>query len=183
MKKVKANIYKFLTNIDSNTSKNINNEVAFQKISEWGNIEIEVNIHVDNTEIDIYKDSTKVDALTIDGYMIDAKTRDIDWDRIYNDVMVFIIKNKLVTKVKGSKLPKKYVQAQKAEAKARKKQEKEAVAVAKKKKAEPQMSIEELKKLKKKLYYKIYNQKGKGRDLSELQKQYDEVMTQYNKLK
>lgn len=183
MKKVKAGIYKFLNIISPGISKNTNNEIAFQKIAEWSNIDIDINIHSDNTEIFIYKDSIKVDGIVIDGYMIDEKTREIDWDHIYNDIMVFIIKNKLATKIKGSKLPKKYVQMQKAEAKARKKQEKEAIAEAKKQKDEPKLSIEELKKLKKKLYYKIYNQKGKGRDISELQKQYDEVIAQYNKLK
>ena len=207
-KKATAKIINLVQSIDPKRSKLTTFDEAWEVISEaWG---LSGSLKSDNT--------TTTFALTTDQdtmlhkFTWDNKDvfcdGDWDWTKVFDEVIKYIMKNKLSNPKNIKKLAKQYVddaaavclsntakklaktaQISKIDDKQHKSSGDNKNSVKSKENAvkidstAQTISIESLKKKKSQLYYKIRSDKRKGRDVAGLEKEYDEIITQLKKFK
>ena len=207
-KKATAKIINLVQSIDPKRSKLTTFDEAWEVISEaWG---LSGSLKGDNT--------TTTFALTTDQdtmlhkFTWDNKDvfcdGDWDWTKVFDEVIKYIMKNKLNNPKNIKKLAKQYVddaaavclsntakklaktaQISKIDDKQHKSSGDNKNSVKSKENAvkidstAQTISIESLKKKKSQLYYKIRSDKRKGRDVAGLEKEYDEIITQLKKFK
>lgn len=207
-KKATAKIINLVQSIDPKRSKLTTFDEAWEVISEaWG---LSGSLKSDNT--------TTTFALTTDQdtmlhkFTWDNKDvfcdGDWDWTKVFDEVIKYIMKNKLNNPKNIKKLAKQYVddaaavclsntakklaktaQISKIDDKQHKSSGDNKNSVKSKENAVKidstvqTISIESLKKKKSQLYYKIRSDKRKGRDVTSLEKEYDEIITQLKKFK
>lgn len=207
-KKATAKIINLVQSIDPKRSKLTTFDEAWEVISEaWG---LSGSLKSDNT--------TTTFALTTDQdtmlhkFIWDNKDvfcdGDWDWTKVFDEVIKYIMKNKLNNPKNIKKLAKQYVddaaavclsntakklaktaQISKIDNKQHKSSGDNKNSVKSKENAvkidstTQTISIESLKKKKSQLYYKIRSDKRKGRDVADLEKEYDEIITQLKKFK
>lgn len=207
-KKATSKIINLVQSIDPKRSKLTTFDEAWEVISEaWG---LSGSLKSDNT--------TTTFALTTDQdtmlhkFTWDNKDvfcdGDWDWTKVFDEVIKYIMKNKLSNPKNIKKLAKQYVddaaavclsntakklaktaQISKIDDKQHKSSGDNKNSVKSKENAVKidstvqSVSIESLKKKKSQLYYKIRSDKRKGRDVTGLEKEYDEIITQLKKFK
>ena len=207
-KKATAKIINLVQSIDPKRSKLTTFDEAWEVISEaWG---LSGSLKSDNT--------TTTFALTTDQdtmlhkFTWDNKDvfcdGDWDWTKVFDEVIKYIMKNKLSNPKNIKKLAKQYVddaaavclsntakklaktaQISKIDDKQHKSSGDNKNSVKSKENVVKidstvqSVSIESLKKKKSQLYYKIRSDKRKGRDVAGLEKEYDEIITQLKKFK
>ena len=207
-KKATVKIINLVQSIDPKRSKLTTFDEAWEVISEaWG---LSGSLKSDNT--------TTTFALTTDQdtmlhkFTWDNKDvfcdGDWDWTKVFDEVIKYIMKNKLSNPKNIKKLAKQYVdeaaavclsntakklakttQISKIDDKQHKSSGDNKNSVKSKENAvkidstTQTISIESLKKKKSQLYYKIRSDKRKGRDVAGLEKEYDEIITQLKKFK
>ena len=207
-KKATSKIINLVQSIDPKRSKLTTFDEAWEVISEaWG---LSGSLKSDNT--------TTTFALTTDQdtmlhkFTWDNKDvfcdGDWDWTKVFDEVIKYIMKNKLNNPKNIKKLAKQYVddaaavclsntakklaktaQISKIDDKQHKSSDDNKNSVKSKENVvkidstTQTISIESLKKKKSQLYYKIRSDKRKGRDVAGLEKEYDEIITQLKKFK
>ena len=207
-KKATAKIINLVQSIDPKRSKLTTFDEAWEVISEaWG---LSGSLKSDNT--------TTTFALTTDQdtmlhkFTWDNKDvfcdGDWDWTKVFDEVIKYVMKNKLSNPKNIKKLAKQYVddaaavclsntakklaktaQISKIDDKQHKSSGDNKNSVKSKENVvkidstAQTISIESLKKKKSQLYYKIRSDKRKGRDVAGLEKEYDEIITQLKKFK
>ena len=207
-KKATSKIINLVQSIDPKRSKLTTFDEAWEVISEaWG---LSGSLKSDNT--------TTTFALTTDQdtmlhkFTWDNKDvfcdGDWDWTKVFDEVIKYIMKNKLNNPKNIKKLAKQYVdeaaavclsntakklaktaQISKIDDKQHKSSGDNKNSVKSKENVikidstVQSVSIESLKKKKSQLYYKIRSDKRKGRDVASLEKEYDEIITQLKKFK
>ena len=207
-KKATSKIINLVQSIDPKRSKLTTFDEAWEVISEaWG---LSGSLKSDN--------ATTTFALTTDQdtmlhkFTWDNKDvfcdGDWDWTKVFDEVIKYIMKNKLNNPKNIKKLAKQYVddaaavclsntakklaktaQISKIDNKQHKSSGDNKNSVKSKENAvkidstTQTISIESLKKKKSQLYYKIRSDKRKGRDVAGLEKEYDEIITQLKKFK
>ena len=207
-KKATSKIINLVQSIDPKRSKLTTFDEAWEVISEaWG---LSGSLKSDNT--------TTTFALTTDQdtmlhkFTWDNKDvfcdGDWDWTKVFDEVIKYIMKNKLNNPKNIKKLAKQYVddaaavclsntakklaktaQISKIDDKQHKSSGDNKNSVKSKENVvkidstTQTISIESLKKKKSQLYYKIRSDKRKGRDVAGLEKEYDEIITQLKKFK
>ena len=171
-KKANAYIMKQLLKMNPKASKLTSFDGAYvYMMTEWdldGDLELSKGI----ASFKIWRDDEVVETLTWskEKAWVD-KEMDFDWNLIYKDVLEKIIKDKLYKRPKLSKRALKKKEEAKQEAIIKANKEKEAQELAKKKEEE----LVSMRKKKGNLQQRIYDWKKKGKDASELIKEYDEV--------
>lgn len=172
-KKANAYIMKQVLKVDPKASGRTTFDQAYVILmTEW-DLEGDLVSTTKETIFKIWRDDEVCHMLTWPGKEAkNEKEGDWDWDLIYKDVLQTIIKDKLYKRPKIGK---------RAAAKLAKEKElakKEAEMVTKKALAKKQAEedFELLKKKKSNLYMKIRTWKKKGKDTSELEKEFNEVI-------
>lgn len=157
-KKATQKIIELVQAIKPGTGKNTSFDEAWDIISEYVGIEIEMTCDIkDNTIIVLYKEDKEIGRLNINNSYIREKG-DWDWNIIYKDIIEYMMKNKIVKKPKAKK---------------------SIVATATNNNIYNIKSndgitdeVQQLRKKKSSLYQKIREWKKKGKDVSELEKEY-----------
>jgi predicted SprT family Zn-dependent metalloprotease len=183
-KKANATVMKQVLKVNPNASGRTTFDQAYVILmTEW-DLEGDLVSTTTETTFKVWRDGEVCHTLTWPKKKsFNEKEGDWDWDLIYKDVLQVIIKEKLYKRPKlgkraAAKLAKeKEEAAKKAEALPKKEAAENAAKKEKAaKKASAEKDIELLKKRKKQLYMKIYNDKKKGIDTSHLQKEHDELV-------
>lgn len=189
-KKANATIMKHVLKVNPNASGRTTFDQAYVLLmTEW-DLEGDLVSTTTETTFKIWRDGEVCHSLVWPKKVAkNEKEGDWDWDLIYKDVLQAIIKDKLYKRPKlgkraAAKLAKeKEEAAKKAELEAKRVEKEEAAKKAKETaKASTERDIELLKKRKKQLYMKIYNDGKKGIDTSHLKKEHDEIVAKIKKL-
>ena len=180
-KKANAYIMKQVLKVNPNASGRTTLDQAYVLLmTEW-DLEGDLVSTTTETTFKIWRDGEVCHSLVWPKKVAkNEKEGDWDWDIIYKDVLQVIIKDKLYKRPKlgkraAAKLAKEREEAAKKAALEAKKAKEAAKASAEK-------DIELLKKRKKQLYMKIYNDKKKGIDTTHLQKEHDELVDRIKNL-
>ena len=183
-KKASSSIISLIQAIDSSKSKLISYDEAWEVISEYTGIDggIYNSIKTDKT---VFTLSIKSDDEDIEIGKIEFDSKDVfldgdwDWTVIFKTVIEYMIKNKLVkkprTKKDGSKSDGKYVLKRSKTAQISKISTELTKSLPKEEKAVKSQDIQELRKKRFKLSCKISNWKKKGKDITQLEKEYNEL--------
>lgn len=183
-KKASSSIISLVQAIDSSKSKLISYDEAWEVISKYTGIDggIYNSIKTDKT---VFTLSIKSDDEDIEIGKIEFDSKDVfldgdwDWTVIFKTVIEYMIKNKLVkkprTKKGGSKSDGKYVLKRSKTAQISKISTELTKSLPKEEKAVKSQDIQELRKKRFKLSCKISNWKKKGKDITQLEKEYNEL--------
>lgn len=189
-KKANAYIMKHVLKVNPNASGRTTLDRAYVLLmTEW-DLEGDLVSTTTETTFKIWRDGEVCHSLVWPKKVAkNEKEGDWDWDLIYKDVLQVIIKDKLYKRPKlgkraAAKLAKEREEAAKKAALEAKKAaaEKNAKKAKEAAKASAEKDIELLKKRKKQLYMKIYNDKKKGIDTTHLQKEHDELVDRIKNL-
>lgn len=169
-KKATQKIIELVQSIKPGTGKNTSFDEAWDIISEYVGIEIKMTCDIkDNTIIVLYKEDKEIGRLNVNNSYIREKG-DWDWNIIYKDIIEYMIKNKIVKKPR--------VQIKKSN-----------VATTANNiyniKSNDGITdeVQQLKKKKSSLYQKIREWKKKGKDVSELEKEYNSIIESLSNIK
>lgn len=175
-KKASANIIAFIQKINPNISKQTSYDEAWEVISEYGKITGNLTTHHNSkrkvTQFDIIKES---DDSVIYSFQWDNEKvfceGDWDWTIIFKEVIEYVIKNKIVKK------PRKTAQISQKNSKQYKLSSltKNSVKSQENDVKIDSMSVDELKRKKNALYGRIRDWKIKGKDATELIKEYNKI--------
>ena len=189
-KKANAYIMKQVLKVNPNASGRTTLDQAYVLLmTEW-DLEGDLVSTTTETTFKIWRDGEVCHSLVWPKKVAkNEKEGDWDWDLIYKDVLQVIIKDKLYKRPKlgkraAAKLAKEREEATKKAALEAKKAaaEKSAKKAKEAAKASAEKDIELLKKRKKQLYMKIYNDKKKGIDTTHIQKEHDELVDRIKNL-
>jgi hypothetical protein len=183
-KKASSSIISLVQAIDSSKSKLISYDEAWEVISEYTGIEGGIYNSI-KTNKTVFTLSIKSDDEDIEIGKIEFDSKDVfldgdwDWTVIFKTVIEYMIKNKLVkkprTKKDGSKSDGKYVLKRSKTAQISKISAELTKSLPKEEKAVKSQDIQELRKKRFKLSCKISNWKKKGKDITQLEKEYNEL--------
>lgn len=170
-KKATQKIIELVQAIKPGTGKNTSFDEAWEILAEYANIEADMLCDInDNTIIALYKGDKEVGRLNVNNSYIKDKG-DWDWNIIYREVIEYMMKNKLVKKPR--------VQIKKSN-----------VATTTNNNIYNIKSndgitdeLQQLKKKKSSLYQKIREWKKKGKDVSELEKEYNSIIESLSNIK
>lgn len=165
-KKATSKIIDLVQAIDHSMGKNISFDEAWEIISEYAGIEGDIYTANNGvTKFTLYKGEDIVGTLewsNDDVFMLDQG--DWNWTKIFNDVIEYMMKNKLVKKPRSKS--------------------KEHTTTSNKRyniktpTTPPTSNIDELKRKKSSLYQKIREWSKKGKDVTELKAEYDNICAQ-----
>lgn len=189
-KKANATIMKHVLKADPKASGRTTYDQAYVILmTEW-DLEGDLVSTTQETTFKIWRDGEVCHSLTWSKKeSFNEKEGDWNWDLIYKDVLQVIIKDKLYKRPKlgkraAAKLAKEKEEATKKAAVVAKKEAEEKAT--KKANADAKVAVEKdielLKKRKKQLYMKIYNDSKRGIDTSHLQKEHDELVNRIKKM-
>lgn len=183
-KKASSSIISLVQAIDSSKSKLISYDEAWEVISEYTGIDGGIYNSI-KTNKTVFTLSIKSDDEDIEISKIEFDSKDVfldgdwDWTVIFKTVIEYMMKNKLVkkprTKKDGSKSDGKYVLKRSKTAQISKISTELTKSLPKEEKAVKSQDIQELRKKRFKLSCKISNWKKKGKDITQLEKEYNEL--------
>lgn len=168
-KKATSKIIDLVQAIDHSMGKNISFDEAWEIISEY--VGIEGDIYTANngvTKFTLYKGEDIVGTLewsNDDVFMLDQG--DWNWTKIFNDVIDYMMKNKLVKKPRAKS--KEYIPTS---------NKNYNIKTSDTPQQPPTSNIDELKRKKSSLYQKIREWNKKGKDVTELKAEYDNICMQ-----
>lgn len=198
-KKVSTKIWALVNNIEPGTSKNIDWESAWDKLASWGGFEGGLETKADGTTLfDIWIEGQKVKILNIrDGW--NEKERDWNWDQVFGQALDYIFSEGLIKKPRARRKDAKVKKVAKAvinrtkTAQISKQTEEMSNYIAKRVEAQNKRvfeaqwySKENLEQLKKKLSglsVKKSSWKKKGKDVSEIENNMNEIKGQIKDIK
>ena len=198
-KKVSTKVWTLVNNIEPGTSKNIDWESAWDKLASWGGFEGGLETKADGTTLfDIWIEGQKVKILNIrDGW--NEKERDWNWDQVFGQALDYIFSEGLIKKPRARRKDAKVKKVVKAvinrskTAQISKQTEEMSNYIAKQIKAQNKRvfeaqwySKENLEQLKKKLSglsVKKSSWKKKGKDVSEIENNMNEIKGQIKDIK
>ena len=180
-KKATARILKEVLKVNPKASGRTTLDQAFVILmTEW-DMELSIQTSGKETVCHLYRDSDKVKEWNfIDAW--DYKVGDWDWDVIYKDVLETIIKEKLYKRPKLGKRAQKKLDEERAE-RLRKEEEETRKETQNSEDEKPKFNIQDLRKKRDNLSVKIWDWKKKGKDVSILEKELNEVKELIKKLK
>lgn len=159
-KKATPKIIELVRAIDTGMGKNISFDEAWDIIGEYIGVEVEMVCNTNNvTTMVMYKGDDEIGKLSWNNVFI-KENGDWDWNRIYKDAIEYMMKNKIVKKPRQSHPQKKT---------------NNNIINKKSTLNEAQDNIDDLKKKKQSLYQKLRKWKMKGKDVTVLQKEYDNI--------
>lgn len=176
-KKATAKILKEVLKVNPRASGRTTLDQAFVILMTVWDMELSVETSMGITTLTLHRDGDKAETWELKNAW-DSKIGDWDWDTIYKLVLEDIIKKKLYKRPKLGKRARAKLDKEKAEAEA-----KAAKEVMEKQKAEDEIKyIEDLKKRKGNLQVKKSDWKKKGKDISEIEKEIDDINNTLKKL-
>lgn len=180
-KKASANIISFVQSICPKASKLTSYNEAWDIISEYGGITgslyTQHNKKHSITTFDIIKESNDEILHSFSWRNEEVFSEgDWDWTKIFKEIIEYVLKNKIVKKPR-SKKPSKPEQISKEIEKVNKLSPQKTNTVKSQENTVKfdSMSVDELKRKKAALYGRIYDWKKKGKDATELIKEYNEL--------
>lgn len=169
-KKATSKIIDLVQAIDHSMGKNISFDEAWEIISEY--VGIEGDIYTTNsgvTKFTLYKGEDIVGTLewnNDDVFMLDQG--DWNWTKIFNDVIEYMMKNKLVKKPRSKS--REHISTSNKNYNIKTSDTPQTPSTS--------MDIDELKRKKSSLYQKIREWGKKGKDVTELKVEYDNICAQ-----
>lgn len=144
--------------------------------------DMEIDVANDNnkTTSTLYRDGDKVHTWQLGSCWI-AQEGDFDWNTIYKKVLEDIIRLKLYKRPKLGKRAMKKLEEERAKRKPE--IEDEGVTKAIKTKVEPKLTLQDLRKKRDNLSVKLWDWKKKGKDITQLQKELDEIKAKIKNFK
>jgi hypothetical protein len=173
-KKATAKIFAEVLKVDPKAPKLTSLDQAYVILMTHWNMELSIYkpLH-EPTKVALFRDDEIVYEWQFENAWV-QNLGDFDWDTIYKDTLEDIIKKKLYKRPKLSKRAQKKHDEEVAIAKMeREKQEK--IEEIPPQKPEPELSLEQLKKKRDNMSAKLSMWKKMGKDVTELQKEYDEL--------
>ena len=179
-KKATAKIFAEVLKVDPKASKLTSLDQAYVILMTHWDLELSIYKPLrEPTKVALFRDDLIVKEWKFENGW-DDKEGDFDWNTIYKDTLEDIIKHKLYKRPKlGKRAQKKYEEeVAKAKVELEKQEKIEDIPPIK---PEPELSLEQLKKKKDNISAKLSMWKRKGKDVTELQKEYDEIKELYKK--
>lgn len=179
-KKASARILKEVLKIDSKASGFTTMDQAFVTLMNHWDMYIDVVNSDNSTVCTLYRDDDKPHTWKFKD-LWDSKEGDWDWNTIYKTVLEDIIRLKLH---KRPKLGKRALKKLEEDKKTKKVEEVEEVVITKATltKTETPLTITDLRKKRDNLSVKIWDWKKKGKDVTELNKEFESIKEQIKKL-
>lgn len=168
-KKATARIITEVLKLNPKVSKLTTLDQAYTMLMEAWDIELSIGESNGITNCSLYRDDFIVYNWEFEN-IFDYKIGDWDWDVIYKKVLEDIIKNKLYKRPKLTKKKQKELDEQR---KKQKELDEQPEIIPEKPKETP--TPQELRKRRDNLSMKIRNWKKKGKDISELEKELNEI--------
>ncbi len=190
-KKVSSKVWTLVNNIEPGVSKNIDWETAWNKLATWGGFEGGLETKADGTTLfDIWIEGQKIKVLNIkDGW--NAKEADWNWDQVFGQALDYIFSEGLIKKPRARRKDAKVKKVAKAvinrtkTAQISMQTEKMSNSIAEHEKAlknkefekewYSEKNLQEMKKRLGNLSVKKSGWKKKGKDLSGLEEEIEEV--------
>ena len=176
-KKASVKVWTVASKFQPNLSKNTSYDEAWEIIATEGELEGEIETsRLNQTKFILYRGEEQLKVYELGNIFKDG---DYDWTIIYKTVCEDIVARRLYKKPKLSKKAQKAKDEEiaklTAERKLREEQEDQAMLKEQQKQPEPEQSKEELKRLKFNLKMKIKTWTKKGKDVTELEAELDEL--------
>lgn len=179
-KKATAKIFAEVLKVDPKASKLTTLDQAYVILMTNWDMELSIYGSVNaSTKVALFRDEEIVYEWEFEKAWM-QNVGDFDWDTIYKITLEDIIKKKLYKRPKRSKRAQKKHDEEVAKAKLERGAQ-EKIEEIPPQKPEPELSLEELKKKRDRISVKLSNWKKKGKDVTELQKEYDELRELYKK--
>lgn len=179
-KKATAKIYAEVLKVDPKASKLTTLDQAYVILMTNWDMELSIYGSVNaSTKVALFRDEEIVYEWEFEKAWM-QNVGDFDWDTIYRDTLEDIIKKKLYKRPKRSKRAQKKHDEEVAKAKLEREAQ-EKIEEIPPQKPESELSLEELKKKRDRISVKLSDWKKKGKDVTELQKEYDELRELYKK--
>lgn len=173
-KKATAKIYAEVLKVDPKAPKLTSLDQAYVILMNHWDMELSVYGAVNaSTKVALFRDEEIVYEWVFEKAWM-QNVGDFDWDTIYRDTLEDIIKKKLYKRPKLSKKAQKKHDEAVAKAKLERETQ-EKIEEIPPQKPEPELSLEQLKKKRNNISVKISNWKKMGKDVTELQKEYNEL--------
>lgn len=180
-KKASARILKEVLKIDSKASGFTTMDQAFVTLMNHWDMYIDVVNSDNSTVCTLYRDDDKPHTWKFKD-LWDSKEGDWDWNTIYKTVLEDIIRLKLHKRPKLGKRALKKLEEDKKTKKVEEVVEEVVVTKATLTKTEAPLTITDLRKKRDNLSVKIWDWKKKGKDVTELNKEFESIKEQIKKL-
>lgn len=177
-KKATAKIFAEVLKVDPKASKLTSLDQAYVILMSHWDLELSIGKSVkEPTKVLLYRDGFVVKEWVFENGW-DDKEGDFDWNTIYKETLEDIIKKKLYKRPKLGKRAQKEYDEKVAKAKMEIESQEDQEEIQQ---VEPELTLEQLRKKRDNLSVKIYNWKKSGKNVDELEKEYESLKEQCKK--
>ena len=177
-KKATAKIFAEVLKVDPKASKLTSLDQAYVILMTHWDLELSIGKSVkEPTKVLLYRDGFVVKEWVFENGW-DDKEGDFDWNSIYKETLEDIIKKKLYKRPKLGKRAQKEYDEKVAKAKMEMESQESQEEIQQ---VEPELTLEQLRKKRDNLSVKIYNWKKSGKNVDELEKEYESLKEQCKK--